>query len=396
MSYMANTNKNYRLLILVLCVIWAPTIIWTSYGRSTSEDIQDLEQQKKETEKAIQEAKDAFAEKNAGMAELSYQVLELETETNKINNQIAKTTLDISSKEIEIEDTLERLDLIREEQAIYFEQTKERMKIMYEFGATEYLEVLLESKDTSDFFNRLEYLNKLVEYDQEMLDQIQEIEEEIKRREEQLTIEKIELEELQRENINQKNEAESLRVKKEKEILSIQEDKELILEEIKMMEEEQKKRDKMIEELIRKAQNKNLFSGEFDWPLSGWYRISSEFGPRVHPVHGYKSTHTGIDIPASYGTPVMASGSGTVIFSGWGKAYGNFILIDHGVDDKGRQVITQYAHNAELLVSEGDAVVRGQTIAKVGSTGWSTGNHVHFGVQIGGVWVDPLKRTSKN
>jgi len=383
-----------RFLLTLLLAVLIPVVALSVNARTS---IEDLEQQKKETEQAIEDAKEEFAQKNAGIAERSYQILELEEETNRINNAIAKTNSDIATKEEEIGLTLEQLDLIREEQDVYYEQTKERIKVMYEFGSTEYLEVLLESKDTSDFFNRLEYLNKLVAYDQEMLEKIQEIEEEIKRHENQLTVEKIELEELQAENMVQKNDVEALRVKKENEILSIQEDKELILQEIQMMEKEQEERDKMIEELIKLyADSTILFGGDLDWPVPGWTRISSKFGPRIHPVHGYRSTHTGIDIPASYGTSVKAAGSGRVIFAGWGTAYGNFILIDHGVDPQKRHVVTQYAHNSELLVSEGDVVVRGETIAKVGSTGWSTGNHLHFGVQIGGEWVDPLQKASAN
>ncbi|WZL82204.1 peptidoglycan DD-metalloendopeptidase family protein [Vallitaleaceae bacterium 9-2] len=383
-----------RFLLTLLLAVLIPVVALSVNARTS---IEDLEQQKKETEQAIEDAKEEFAQKNAGIAERSYQILELEEETNRINNAIAKTNSEIATKEEEIGLTLEQLDLIREEQDVYYEQTKERIKVMYEFGSTEYLEVLLESKDTSDFFNRLEYLNKLVAYDQEMLEKIQEIEEEIKRHENQLTVEKIELEELQAENMVQKNDVEALRVKKEKEIVSIQEDKELILQEIQMMEKEQEERDKMIEELIKLyADSTILFGGDLDWPVPGWSRISSEFGPRIHPVHGYRSTHTGIDIPASYGTSVKAAGSGRVIFAGWGTAYGNFILIDHGVDPQKRHVVTQYAHNSELLVSEGDVVVRGETIAKVGSTGWSTGNHLHFGVQIGGEWVDPMKKASAN
>ena len=391
-DYMLKRANSKKIFSLILVMIFIPVIVFSVHAKSS---IKDLERQKKETEQAIEAAKEEFAEKNAGIAQRSYQILELEEETNRINNMIAQTNADISDKENEIELTLEQLDLIREEQDVYYEQTKERIKIMYEFGSTEYLEVLLESKDTSDFFNRLEYLNKLVEYDQEMLDKIQEIKEEIKRHENQLTLEKLELEDLQAENVNQKNEVEALRAKKEKEILSIQEDKELILEEIQMMEKEQEERDKMIEELIKLyADSTILFGGDLDWPLPGWTRISSKFGPRIHPVHGYSSTHTGIDIPASYGTSIKAAGSGRVIFAGWGTAYGNYILIDHGVDSQKRHVVTQYAHASELLVSEGDIVVRGDAIAKVGSTGWSTGNHLHFGVQVGGTWVDPLQKSS--
>lgn len=386
---------NMQGLFFIILVLVLIPIVALSVNARTS--IKDLERQKKETEQAIEAAKEAFAQKNAGIAERSYQILELEQKTNQINNAIAQTNADISNKEQEIELTLEQLDLIRDEQEVYYEQTKERIKIMYEFGSTEYLEVLLESKDTSDFFNRLEYLNRLVEYDQEMLEKIQQIKEDIVRHENQLTVEKLELEGLQAENVNQKNEVEALRAKKEYEILSIQEDKELILEEIQMMEKEQEETDKMIEELIKLyADSTILFGGNLDWPVPGWTRVSSKFGPRTHPVYGYASNHTGIDIPASYGTPIKASGSGRVIFAGWGTAYGNYILIDHGVDPQKRHVVTQYAHCSELLVSEGDIVVRGDTIAKIGSTGWSTGNHLHFGVQIGGTWIDPLQKSSAN
>ncbi len=162
-------------MLTLLLAVLIPVVALSVNARTS---IEDLEQQKKETEQAIEDAKEEFAQKNAGIAERSYQILELEEETNRINNAIAKTNSDIATKEEEIGLTLEQLDLIREEQDVYYEQTKERIKVMYEFGSTEYLEVLLESKDTSDFFNRLEYLNKLVAYDQEMLEKIQEIEEE--------------------------------------------------------------------------------------------------------------------------------------------------------------------------------------------------------------------------
>ena len=267
-------KTNIQGLVFIILVFVLIPLVALSVNARTS--IKDLERQKKETEQAIEAAKEAFAQKNAGIAERSYQILELEQETNQINNAIAKTNADISNKEQEIELTLEQLDLIRDEQEVYYEQTKERIKIMYEFGSTEYLEVLLESKDTSDFFNRLEYLNKLVEYDQEMLEKIQQIKEDIVRHENQLTLEKLELEELQAENVNQKNEVEALRAKKEYEILSIQEDKELILEEIQMMEKEQEERDKMIEELIKLyADSTILFGGDLDWPVPGWSRVSS-------------------------------------------------------------------------------------------------------------------------
>ncbi len=121
--------------------------------------------------------------------------------------------------------------------------------------------------------------------------------------------------------------------------------------------------------------------GSFIWPTSG--RISSYFGGRT--LNGSYNYHSGLDIATSYGTNIVAADGGTVSFSGWKNSYGNIVIITH---DNGTQ--TYYAHCSSLLVSAGQKVYRGQTIAKVGSTGNSTGNHLHFEVRIGGKAVNPL------
>ncbi len=121
--------------------------------------------------------------------------------------------------------------------------------------------------------------------------------------------------------------------------------------------------------------------GSYIWPTSG--RISSYFGART--LYGVYNYHSGLDIAASYGTNVVAADGGTVTFSGWKSSYGNLVIITH---DNGAQ--TYYAHNSSLQVSTGQKVYRGQSIAKVGSTGNSTGNHLHFEIRIGGKAVNPL------
>lgn len=131
---------------------------------------------------------------------------------------------------------------------------------------------------------------------------------------------------------------------------------------------------------------KNQESNSFSWPVPGMYKISSPFGMRVHPVSGVKKMHSGIDIPAPKGSPVIATKSGTVTTSGNVSGYGNTIIIDHGGG-----VSSLYGHNSELTVSKGQQVAQGQIVAKVGSTGVSTGNHCHFGIKSAGNWVDPQK-----
>jgi murein DD-endopeptidase MepM/ murein hydrolase activator NlpD len=124
-------------------------------------------------------------------------------------------------------------------------------------------------------------------------------------------------------------------------------------------------------------------SGSLSWPVSG--PVTSPFGWRIHPILGYKKFHTGIDIGVGYGVPINAAGSGTVIYATWMGGYGNVIIIDHG-----NGLSTLYAHQSSLAVGTGAHVARGQTIGYVGSTGFSTGPHLHFEVRVNGNPVDPM------
>ena len=124
--------------------------------------------------------------------------------------------------------------------------------------------------------------------------------------------------------------------------------------------------------------------GTFAWPSVSTY-ITSPYGTRVHPVTGKVKTHTGIDIGAGMGTNIFAAADGTVLISGWNTGgYGNYVVIDHGGG-----LTTLYAHCSSLLVSAGQKVTRGQVIAKCGSTGMSTGPHLHFEVLKNGAHTDP-------
>ena len=124
--------------------------------------------------------------------------------------------------------------------------------------------------------------------------------------------------------------------------------------------------------------------GTFAWPAPGYYTITSPYGMRVHPVLKTYSKHSGLDIGAPFGSYAIAANSGIVTKSTYSNSYGNMIMIDHGGG-----VSTLYAHGSELLVNVGDVVERGQAVLKVGSTGWSTGPHLHFEIRINGQTIDP-------
>ena len=143
-----------------------------------------------------------------------------------------------------------------------------------------------------------------------------------------------------------------------------------------------------IEEMLRNRPSPSIpsyvqGSGDLIWPLSSM-TITSEYGWRIHPIFGTSRYHSGIDIGADYGDPIWAAAGGTVIHSGWLGGYGKTVIIDHGGG-----LTTLYAHNSELTVSEGESVYQGQIIAYAGSTGYSTGPHLHFEVREYGEPVNP-------
>jgi len=135
--------------------------------------------------------------------------------------------------------------------------------------------------------------------------------------------------------------------------------------------------------VITASSGSGVGTGELMWPVNG--PVSSPFGWRIHPILGYRKFHTGIDIGVAYGTPIHASDSGTVIYATWMGGYGNVVIIDHG-----NGLSTLYAHQSSIAVSTGARVSRGQTIGYIGSTGLSTGPHLHFEVRVNGNPVDPM------
>ncbi|MBK5251752.1 MAG: peptidoglycan DD-metalloendopeptidase family protein [Peptostreptococcaceae bacterium] len=143
---------------------------------------------------------------------------------------------------------------------------------------------------------------------------------------------------------------------------------------------------KKIEEEIRRKQSDAEYAGGImTWPAPGYTRITSMFGYRIHPILKTKKMHTGIDIGVPANSSIVAAQSGTVIAAGYNGGYGKIVMIDHGGG-----IVTLYAHNNTLLVKEGDKVAKGQAISKSGSTGLSTGPHLHFEVRENGEYVNPV------
>ena len=146
---------------------------------------------------------------------------------------------------------------------------------------------------------------------------------------------------------------------------------------------------RQLEAMIRKMQggddSEALGTGVYTWPTPGYTNITSAYGMRFHPILKTRKMHTGVDIGAPMSATIVAADSGKVIHAGWMGGYGQVLVVDHG-----NGISTLYAHQSAFLVSNGQTVNRGDPIGKVGSTGWSTGPHLHFEVRINGSYTDPM------
>lgn len=338
-----------------------------------------------------------------------------------LKNQIASSKQDLASAQADKEaydklvaSYMEKIavtnDLIAELEASITEKTNEisgkqsdyeqkyelfklRLRVTHEEGQASYLEMLLGAEDISDFLSRVDRVGSMLEYDNKIMNTLKDEKADLEEIRATLEIQKKEQETLKAQlaadeaDMQKKSEEAQARIDQLKSDIAtsqayqaqnekLREEFEAQLEaRIKELEEEQKKK------------NSKYVGGELQWPVPLDYtKVTSGFAWRTSPITGRKELHNGIDIPAPLGTSVYAANTGTVVIATWHYSYGNYIMIDHGGG-----IMTLYAHNSQLLVSVGDKVKKGQVIAKVGSTGDSTGNHCHFSVRNNGSFIDPMQ-----
>ena len=263
---------------------------------------------------------------------------------------------------------------------------KTRARTMYENTDMDYLEILFSAEDFSDFLAKINIVTSIITYDNGVLDQMQETKQRIIRTKATLDA-NLEI---------QKNNKATLETSKTTLNDSLQE-KQALIDEITADVEKYKAVYEAAEAaeqaVIREYSSALSYSanpikytgGKFAWPVPSTQRISSYYGYRIHPIYKVKKFHTGIDISAAYGVDIVAAADGTVTMSTYNGGYGKCIIINHGSG-----ISTLYGHNSTLLVSKGAKVTKGQVIAKAGSTGLSTGPHLHYEVRINGSTVDPL------
>lgn len=297
----------------------------------------------------------------------------------ELEASIAEKTNEISGKQSDYEQKYELFKL--------------RLRVTHEEGQASYLEMLLGAEDISDFLSRVDRVGSMLEYDNKIMNTLKDEKADLEEIRTTLEIQKKEQETLKAQlaadeaDMEKKSEEAQARIDKLKSDIATSQAYQAQNE--KLREEFEAQLEARIKELEEEQRKKNskYVGGTLQWPVPLDYtKVTSGFVWRTSPITGRRELHNGIDIPAPLGTSVYAANTGTVVIATWHYSYGNYIMIDHGGG-----IMTLYAHNSQLLVSVGDKVTKGQVIAKVGSTGDSTGNHCHFSVRNNGSFIDPMQ-----
>ena len=375
-------------LLLLLPMV---TMILGGAGAVTQSEIDALKAEQAASQARQDELEEQLADVEADQAEAQQRRQLLQAQLDAINNEIENIDKQIAYYDAEIaQKEEEQAEAEANEQAQY-ELFCQRVRAMEEEGTVSYWSILFNSESFSEMLDRLADIDAVMAYDNQVMDELIAIREEIIALRTQLETSRAE-EQAARDQQAAKQAEQQAKVAEAQELLDqinadvaeVNRQLDAESEAAAEIQAEIAQKQKQLEE--QRRQNNITIDSEtsYLWPLPGYYRLSSLFGYRIHPITGEAHSHTGIDIPAPGNTPILACKSGQVVTSAYHYSYGNYVVIDHGNGNS-----TLYAHMSSRAVSEGELVTQGQTIGDVGTTGRSTGNHLHLEVRDNYTRVDP-------
>lgn len=375
-------------------------------------NLSEAQQEKKTLENDLQKAKELIDLLKGSKEDIQSEVEKLDKQLNEISGKVKELESRLSKKRQEIADTESALNKAKEQEKKQYRNMKKRIQFMYENGQTSYVEMLLSADSFTDFLNAVEYITQISQYDRKMLKEYQNMQVTIADTQKTLETDYASLQSLQAKVQEEKQAVAALESAKKGELNDVADDLTDAQTVAKAYEAEIQAQNEVIaqiqaaqkraaeqqaaqqqaqaaEENQNTAQNttpsgNGQSTGSMMWPCPSSKRVTSDYGPRTSPTNGASSNHKGIDIGAAYGADIVAADGGTVLVATYSSSGGNYVIIDHGGG-----LCTVYMHASSLTVSAGQTVSKGQVIAKVGSTGISTGNHLHFGVTLNGVYVSP-------
>lgn len=369
----------------------------SAQAKSLEQQRQNAQQQIKDIKADINSVKNKLTELKNSKSNLQSYISSLDAQSSQLDAQLKELDASIEEKNAEIDQTQQELEEAQDTVDTQYEAMKKRIQYMYENGDYSYVTMLLEASSMTELLNRAEFATQMVDYDRKMLISFQEARQKVEDTKTQLEEEEKELEDMQNEVNEQKDALDLLIDAKTSEISQYQQkianaeaeaddyadqlaEQEALLEKIE---------NQIAAEAAKKAAELEkagtvVSSSGFIWPCPSSHRITSTFGPRSQPTAGASTYHKGIDIGASSGSAIVAAADGVVTTATYSSSAGNYVVISHG-----NGLSTVYMHCSSLSVSAGQKVSQGQTIAAVGSTGYSTGPHLHFGVISNGSYVNP-------
>lgn len=371
-------NKIIATIIIIVMIL----SLQLSVMASSVDDLYNKQDEIKNQITATEKEQENIKQEMTGILK---QIQELTTQISEYEVEIAELTTEIETLDASIKTTTEELEKKQAELDKQRDTLQKRVVALYEAGETSFLDLLLTSSGIIDFISNYYLISEIVEYDTELANQIEKNVDEI-------DAQKVKLE-------KEQAEVKAAKENKEKTATALQNSKIVKDNYMQQLTEEEKALQQKIDDYeaqlsdleyqIRVASSSNnggsYGGGEMAWPTPGYSSITSPFGYRIHPVYGYNKFHSGVDIGAPYGAKIVAAASGTITLAQYNGGYGNCVMINHGGG-----ISTLYAHGSSIKVKVGQYVQRGETVMIVGSTGVSTGAHLHFEVRVNGNYVNPL------
>lgn len=377
--------------ILTGIVVLGTPLYIVAEDEDLTNQLDSIQQQVNQQNAKKADAETVIVSVSEQLRQIEEQLRQAQQQLDSIQQQRIAVENDITVNEKLLAEAQKRLE---GREAVFYK----RVRDIYINGRLSYLDVVIGSKDFTDFANRLEILKRIIDSDIKLIEEIKKERAEIAARKQALEQSRAKLVELEKAAAAKRAEIEQKKKEREVVLQKAQNDRATAMQAVEELNASSaqitallkaRQAERAAARAVAAAQQSSPTyswvqgSGQLGWPVSG--EITSPYGYRTHPIWGTTIYHSGIDIGVDEGTPVHAADGGTVAWSGWMGGYGYAVVIDHG-----NGMSTLYGHNSELAVSEGQYVGKGQVIAYAGSTGNSTGPHVHFEVRISGDPVDPM------
>lgn len=364
--------------------------------------ISQAEKEKENLKNNLSDLQKIKGELEVKKTDLKSYVAQLDSNLSEIEQNIAELKAQITVKEEEIAQAEDELTIALDKEENQKESMITRIRLMYEKGNSSILDMFFGAENFSDFLNRADFVESVMAYDHLKWEEYMANRQFIELCKEELELEKAILDQTKANVEIEQDNLEALIDQKNQDITAYETDinnKEQAIREYEQAIAEQNAEIEALEAAIREEkkalieQNGTVITydgGTFKFPLASYTRMSDDYGMRMHPTLHVEQFHNGVDFAAPKGTAIYAAYDGKVVAATYSSSMGNYVMIDHG-----DSLYTIYMHASALYVSKGDVVVRGETIAAVGTTGRSTGNHLHFGVRKDGEYVSPWNYISE-